>query len=572
MTLGQIPTPNQSHSETASHRSSRNSMSHYSQPNQQYSSLSSPDSTLSSTLHTPAPLLPLGVSGGMFSFNNYSPTASVDGESLFGRQGMSQSAVHTPSRLDESLSSAQVDVLSQSMRAESAAPGETGSPLREHTSFRNRLGKIFGMFKKESEASEADTSEDYIELFTNDDARKKGGARAKGASEMEVESVRAESRPQGTMALEIRDRSSSPSLGSADDSGKSDSPVNSHRRCEVEGGTGAGPNKIDLPPSNRTSRSDSNSSQSSVHHFNFRINDSPNTAGAGNFGTLDLFHSYTEVGASASSENTCMSSSYPRSAVSSVLKARKRTSNSETEISTHAHQLQEKLQRLVEHKEPGESVEESGEGTSMLDSQTPVIENSVLIDTQQSVEACSVHTPSHAHLNRLPMKRVSVCSRKGLGLRFTSESSSGGGGTITDNQSDPSSEPVSMLTGHPSPLALLDQFVSCGEVLHRGSLSSIPLTEQEGVNWNHFGGCPHSEEFRIMQSQVVLLHSQLLFERHQCVQHARRNRRLLSKARSAAHITEELVALVSGRWGVRSGVGVGVEGFSFNPVNTCLCK
>jgi hypothetical protein len=89
--------------------------------------------------------------------------------------------------------------------------------------------------------------------------------------------------------------------------------------------------------------------------------------------------------------------------------------------------------------------------------------------------------------------------------------------------------------------------VSCGEVLHHGNLHSIPLTEQEGVDWNHFGGCPHSEEFRIMQSQVVLLHSQLLFERYQCVQHAKRNRRLLSKARSAAHVTEELVSLVSGR-------------------------
>lgn len=504
----------------------------------------------------------------MFIFNNYSPTASVDGESLFGRQAMSQSAVHTPSRLDESLSSAQMDVLSQSMRAESSGPRETDSPLREHTSFRNRLGKFFGIFKRESEeVSEADTSEDYIELFTNDDARKKGGAKVKRASGMGVEPVRVESRPQGTMALEIRDKSTSPSLSSADISGKSDSPVNSHRRCGMEGGAGAGhlgPSKIDMPPpsSNRTSRSDSNSSQSSTHPFNYRINDSPNTAGAGNFDSTELFHSYTEVGASASSDNTRISSSYPRSAVSRVQKlenARERTSNSETEISTRAHQLQEKLQRLVEHKEPGGSVEGSGEGRSMLDSQTPVMESSSrLLDTQQSLEVCSVHTPSHGHLNHLPMRRVSVCSRRGLGLRFTSESSSGAGGTVTDNQSDPS-EPMSMLTGHPSPLALLDQFVSCGEVLHRGSLNSIPLTEQEGVNWNHFGGCPHSEEFRIMQSQVVLLHSQLLFERHQCVQHARRNRRLLSKARSAAHITEELVALVSGGLKIRQGGWVTIQ-------------
>jgi hypothetical protein len=48
-----------------------------------------------------------------------------------------------------------------------------------------------------------------------------------------------------------------------------------------------------------------------------------------------------------------------------------------------------------------------------------------------------------------------------------------------------------------------------------------------------------------MQSQVALLHSQLLFERYQCLQHARRNRRLLSKARNAHRIREELEHLVS---------------------------
>jgi hypothetical protein len=49
----------------------------------------------------------------------------------------------------------------------------------------------------------------------------------------------------------------------------------------------------------------------------------------------------------------------------------------------------------------------------------------------------------------------------------------------------------------------------------------------------------------MMRSQVALLHSQLLFERHQCLQHARRNRRLLSKARTAMHVEEKVYSLVS---------------------------
>ena len=47
-----------------------------------------------------------------------------------------------------------------------------------------------------------------------------------------------------------------------------------------------------------------------------------------------------------------------------------------------------------------------------------------------------------------------------------------------------------------------------------------------------------------MQSQVALLHSQLLFERHQCLQHDRRSRRLLSQARTTHRVREELERLV----------------------------
>ena len=96
----------------------------------------------------------------------------------------------------------------------------------------------------------------------------------------------------------------------------------------------------------------------------------------------------------------------------------------------------------------------------------------------------------------------------------------------------------------PSPVVLLDQLIQHGEIVHEGRPQDIPLTELEGVDWFRFGGCPHGEELGQMQSQVALLHSQLLFERHQCLQHDRRSRRLLSQARTTHRVREELERLV----------------------------
>ena len=128
----------------------------------------------------------------------------------------------------------------------------------------------------------------------------------------------------------------------------------------------------------------------------------------------------------------------------------------------------------------------------------------------------------------LIMRRVSVCDRKNISF-----------GTQTSIVGSPPTDYTL------SPVTLLDQLVNHGQMVHRGNPQDIPLTELEGIDWFHYGGCPHSEELGQMQSQVALLHSQLLFERHQCLQHARRNRRLLSKARNAHRIREELEYLVS---------------------------
>ena len=97
----------------------------------------------------------------------------------------------------------------------------------------------------------------------------------------------------------------------------------------------------------------------------------------------------------------------------------------------------------------------------------------------------------------------------------------------------------------PSPLHLLNRLLERGELVHRGTADSIPLSEMEGMNWLHFGGCPHLEEVGIMQSQVTLLHSQLLFERYQCQQHAMRSRQVLCKARGMDKAQEEVASLVS---------------------------
>lgn len=540
-------------------------MSHHSQPGHQYcSTLSSPnsDSAVSSVLHTPAPTYPgMGVASGasVFSYKNYSPTASVDGESLFSRGGLTQSAMHTPGRFEESLSSASMQLdprpLSQSMMVESARLSGRSSPtksLRSRKSLRNRVGRFLGVFRREEEREGGEgASEEYIELFMSDASlqkRRKGGA-SSSVKQVFEETVR-EKVSRETMAVEIEGRSASRTNLSSDTeaSGKSDSPVNSHRQSGLEGVGQLEALDIDistLPPvSTRPSHSNSESSQASLHELR-QESDSPNTAGAGHFDCTDAGHSYKELGASATAEITRISSSYPSSSAlrvsgQAVGKGCKHTSTSETELGIHAHQLQEKLQRLVEDKEPGGSIQPSREGSiverSIVESHTPVMEGGQS-DTR------TMYPPGHTLLT---MRRLSVCSRRGIGLRLTSESSSGGAATITSSHGADPPAPL-VLNGHPSPLALLDQFVICGEVLHRGNLDTIPLTEQEGVNWNHFGGCPHSEEFRIMQSQMVLLHSQLLFERYQCVQHAKRNRRLLSKARSAAHVTEELVSLVSER-------------------------
>lgn len=57
-------------------------------------------------------------------------------------------------------------------------------------------------------------------------------------------------------------------------------------------------------------------------------------------------------------------------------------------------------------------------------------------------------------------------------------------------------------------------------------------------------GCPPSDEMHLLRKELLLLQSELLFERHKCDLHATRNRRLVGKVFQANAVREELSAAV----------------------------
>ena len=514
-----------------------------------------------------------------FAFKNYSPTASVDGESLFSRQMLSQSVVHTPSMLEESFSSHQFDPLSQSLRLDSSnsrmstSPSKISRSFTSKSSFKNRLSTFFGIVKKEDQDTsvrqatqvmnkqglDTNETEDFVEVFIAcDDAAADKKSRL-DRENMGLGSLLSTSVEKGeevkveSLELDGKESTFPPVIGSDGGSASSSlrqstSPEDSHRKSGYnELGQLMELDISTLPLSSRVSRSSSESSQTN-HNLQFP-NDSPNTAGTGRFETQDqqASYHYNCMGASTTYNNISrMSSSYPRTVFSRVGGGERRVSRTHTSNSETIQSVRERLQELIEENHESKfneskskldvACDEEDRSSRMAYASEPIL----VPPTASEISRLPGHSPMHGG-GQMTLRRVSVSSRKSLsgGSKFVSESSDGGTTVTTNNEQKQSFLPL-----HPSPIALLDQFVACGEVLHRGGLDTIPLTEQEGIDWNHFGGCPHSEEFRMMQSQVVLLHSQMLFERHQCLQHARRNRRLLSKARSATHVAQELVSLV----------------------------
>lgn len=80
-----------------------------------------------------------------------------------------------------------------------------------------------------------------------------------------------------------------------------------------------------------------------------------------------------------------------------------------------------------------------------------------------------------------------------------------------------------------SPPELLDRHIQLGRDIHAKELSKLPIPSTQDVNWTHFGGMPPADEISILRGQLMLLHNQLMYERHKRDQHAYRNRRLLRK-------------------------------------------
>ncbi|XP_053380721.1 hamartin-like isoform X2 [Mercenaria mercenaria] len=90
-----------------------------------------------------------------------------------------------------------------------------------------------------------------------------------------------------------------------------------------------------------------------------------------------------------------------------------------------------------------------------------------------------------------------------------------------------------------SPPELLDRHIRLGKDIHAKELSKLPIPSTQEVNWTHFGGMPPADEVSILRGQLMLLHNQLMYERHKRDQHAKRNRRLLRKIAHTKTLEEQ---------------------------------
>ncbi|XP_076586558.1 TSC complex subunit 1a isoform X1 [Chaetodon auriga] len=102
-----------------------------------------------------------------------------------------------------------------------------------------------------------------------------------------------------------------------------------------------------------------------------------------------------------------------------------------------------------------------------------------------------------------------------------------------------------------SPLEVLDQLIVHGHDAHEG-LSRRLSAVNKSVDRSHFGGKQQSmktkgpaqgEELQSLRSQLLLIHSQLQYERFKRQQHAIRNRRLLRRVINATALEEQSVAM-----------------------------
>ncbi|GFO17745.1 hamartin [Plakobranchus ocellatus] len=96
-----------------------------------------------------------------------------------------------------------------------------------------------------------------------------------------------------------------------------------------------------------------------------------------------------------------------------------------------------------------------------------------------------------------------------------------------------------------TPPELLDRHLRLGSDLHAKELTKIPLTSKETTNWTHFGGLPPADEISILRGQILLMQTQIMYERHKRCNHAKRNRRLLRRMTHLATLEEQQKSLMS---------------------------
>lgn len=512
--------------------------------------ISSTPSLPSTSQHTPRPM-----TAPTFTYRNYSPTASVGGESLSRQPSNQTTAVSNTgikTQSQEPLEGAPFISSNRLTRSLYASPtsGEGARPLDsqqrappQSVPIKRRFEKFFSIFS--SRKSGYIDNEEFTEISSPD-------------------AIQAGHRPTGQSGMK----------SSVDVRGVSGAGVTREGDCEV-GGEEMGVEATE----EANGSSGSTSSEYSESGAQIEVRGQPQER---EDSATTVPPSTVPQSSISEPQRSHLPASFPGSTqmpldISRHVQ-RRRASQSESVAHT-VLQVQEKLKQLAESQTVDETSDEGqkdGEDGERYGCSTPsghphtsvptkecdhsenrvpnpintVDSTNTLIGSVSSSNFVAHHvatmarsldaneageTPLSGSLHRernfsgILMRRVSVCDRKGVNS-----------GTQT-NAGDLGGNLVDFL---PSPVVLLDRLVQHGEIMHEGDSQDIPLTELEGIDWFRFGGCPHNEELGQMQSQVALLHSQLLFERYQCLQHARRNRRLLSKARSAHRVREELEYLV----------------------------
>ncbi|XP_026177295.1 TSC complex subunit 1a isoform X2 [Mastacembelus armatus] len=93
-----------------------------------------------------------------------------------------------------------------------------------------------------------------------------------------------------------------------------------------------------------------------------------------------------------------------------------------------------------------------------------------------------------------------------------------------------------------SPLEVLDQLIVHGHDAHDHLMKRLS-EERKSVDRSQLGGSALGEDLQSLRSQVLLVHSQLQYERFKRQQHAIRNRRLLRRVINATALEEHNVAM-----------------------------